>query len=702
MVAVTSIQTSVWRKPAMLLSGLALSVGWGIRGNYGHEYGAAFAGCLAAIVVALVSGRSDWRERVLYFAFFGAIGWGFGGSISYMQVIAYTQSGQGLTQWYGYVGLFYIGFLWAALGGAGTALAAVAERNQLVKLFKPILVLFVVWFIQDLVEDSIAEWLQSGIGFDATWSRHKNPLYWLDADYMAALWALLAMAIYDLYNRAEKNGLLLPVFAVAGALAGWGIQALLNVAGLDTKLATWLTYPLGDPTYINPETGLPAFESHNFLNNWPQWFGDYPQHIGLVIGLLVGVTAYFVCFGKFRDGASLIVYMAAGWFLFFLAIPVLGSIFFAEYGGLRMTPPRSDDWAGITGVFIGAILWFRRNTLLPVAVASVICGIIGGLGFSGIQWIKQLMMAPGNPRRLIGNGLSSDSTEFKTITTNWAEWQHQNWHSFLEQTYGFVNGLALIVALGYLATRIPIHDEPRESSEKTGRWTLGVATVFVWLAIPYVNLVKNLDDWSKNLNPEVWTGIKTGGSEDTPALWTAPYLGKLPGMDFLQLTPTGWFTLTWLLVLVLVIVLIRRHFKEPLALIPTTWLGRGQLLYLVLLWLMVIGNFDRSLVSWQPGRLLTEWGVTVSAIVSTLLVLVIPHERESVSIKAPLSFAPIYRQVCLRAVGTVVISSIFFVFTNRLIYHYPANEKASAMIHTRFGPEADWRAKPNLKNAKHK
>lgn len=343
--------------------------------------------------------------------------------------------------------------------------------------------------------------------------------------------------------------------------------------GLDKKLASGLSYPLGDPTYINPETGTVAFDPHNFLNNWPQWFGDYPQHIGWVIGLLLGITVYFSRYGKFRNGASLMVYMAAGWLLFFLAVPVLGSVLFADVGGLRMTPPRSDDWAGITGVFIGSVLWFRRNKLLPVAVASVISGTIGGLGFSGIQWIKQLLMMPGNPRILIGKGLSPDSAEFKTITDNWADWQHQNWHSFLEQSYGFVNGIAIVVALGFLVTRIPQHIDPQKSELPNGKWTLGVATVFVWLAVPYVNLVKNIDVWSKQLNPDVWTrraSQSSGNQEIVPALWDMPYLGRLPGIDFLHLTPTGWFNITWLLLLLVFIVLIRRHTQEhsPLFRLP--------------------------------------------------------------------------------------------------------------------------------------
>src|SRR6516162_1657889 len=107
-----------------VLVALSLSIGWGIRGNFGHEYGAMIPGALAAMAVALFSGRDDWQRRVAYFAMFGALGWSFGGSISYMQVVGYTHSGHSLSVFYGFACLFVIGFLWAALGGAGTAFPA--------------------------------------------------------------------------------------------------------------------------------------------------------------------------------------------------------------------------------------------------------------------------------------------------------------------------------------------------------------------------------------------------------------------------------------------------------------------------------------------------------------------------------------------------------------------------------------------------
>ena len=121
-----------------LLGALSLSIGWGIRGNFGHEIGAALPGALAAMAICLTAGRSDWLERIHFFAMFGAIGWSFGGSMSYMQVVSYTHSGHSLTILYGFANLFAIGFLWAAPGGLALSLPAVLENSQLHLFFLPI------------------------------------------------------------------------------------------------------------------------------------------------------------------------------------------------------------------------------------------------------------------------------------------------------------------------------------------------------------------------------------------------------------------------------------------------------------------------------------------------------------------------------------------------------------------------------------
>src|SRR5262245_34664 len=113
---------------AILLCALSLSVGWGVRGNWGHEFGAMIPGALTGLAACMLSGREDWRRRAAQFAFFGALGWSFGGSISYMQVIGFTQSGHLPSQVYGFACLWVIGFCWGSIGGAGTALPALLDR----------------------------------------------------------------------------------------------------------------------------------------------------------------------------------------------------------------------------------------------------------------------------------------------------------------------------------------------------------------------------------------------------------------------------------------------------------------------------------------------------------------------------------------------------------------------------------------------
>lgn len=213
-----------------LATALSLSVGWGIRGNFGHEYGAMIPGALAAMAAVLLSGREDWWRRIAYFAFFGALGWSFGGSISYMQVIGYTHSGDSLSVAYGFSSLFAIGFLWAAFGGAGTALPVCLSREQLTEFFIPLSAVFAAWGLQDLA-----------IGwFDKTDSdfRHTDPLYWYDTDWLGVLVAIVAVAATAIARRRVDSASSL----ILHMAVGWWIGFLLLVVLLGWRM----TPPRGD------------------------------------------------------------------------------------------------------------------------------------------------------------------------------------------------------------------------------------------------------------------------------------------------------------------------------------------------------------------------------------------------------------------------------------------------------------------------
>jgi hypothetical protein len=63
--------------------GVAVALGWGIRGQFGHERGAMIPGVLGALAVAVVSPDDRKRNRVAALGVAGGLGMAIGGSMSY-------------------------------------------------------------------------------------------------------------------------------------------------------------------------------------------------------------------------------------------------------------------------------------------------------------------------------------------------------------------------------------------------------------------------------------------------------------------------------------------------------------------------------------------------------------------------------------------------------------------------------------------
>jgi hypothetical protein len=515
------------RLPFFILTALSLSIGWGIRGNFGHEAGVMIAGALSAMAVALLSGREDWQRRVAYFAAFGAVGWCFGGSISYMQVIAYTHSGHSPSVLYGFACLFVIGFTWAAMGGAGTALPAFLTRERLTEFFPALIVLFVSLWVRDIVE------IYKGTVDPAF--RQTDPFYWYDTDWTAALVAVVVMPPYALVRR------------------------------------------------------------------------------------------------RLDEATKLILHMAIGWWVGFLILPV--------WMGVRMTPPRSDDWAGCLGMMVGMWVYLQRSGLTGVTFASVVTGFIGGLGFASATCLKLVEVT---------SGLQT------------------NWHSILEQTYGLINGLGVAVAFWLLIPRARTvsenshidPDSPVSQNLPIRRWTDWFAVAFVALLVTYLNMQKNPEQWiEQKAVPEYMYGIHT----------------------------IHWFNMGFAALSAVVIWLLVSHMRRPLALIPSAWLGKGQLLYLAFLWCMVIMNFERAVVSFAPQRLVTEGVIFLNAVVCTLLVL--SHaRRDTTATTASLDFRPLLRSAIAVGAACMLLSVLAEWGIVRMIYG--DRFAGEAGLHIRFGPKA--------------
>ena len=107
-----------------------------------------------------------------------------------------------------------------------------------------------------------------------------------------------------------------------------------------------------------------------------------------------------------------------------------------------------------------------------------------------------------------------------------------------------------------------------------------------------------MEVWSKNLAPANWQTVTTlpdGSVKTEAAQWDMPLLGRLPGINFLHTSPEGWFNISWLLLVIASLLIVKRHLQQPLYIIPKTSLGKGQLIFLILLWIMVVANFERAL-----------------------------------------------------------------------------------------------------------
>ncbi|MBN2312473.1 MAG: hypothetical protein JXM79_01000 [Sedimentisphaerales bacterium] len=190
----------------VLLSGLAMSVGWGFRGDYGHEAGAMVPGALLALSICLASGRRDWWERASIMAMCGGIGWAFGGQMSYGIVIGYTASDSFLNVAYGYAGLFLIGALWGGIGSGILAQSVTQSRSFLERFAGPLVALWLVWFAVDIsgLTDSLSE----------TWYLH-------DTDWFAASSALLAAGAYAFIAPRARPACVFIIILAAGWWAGY-------------------------------------------------------------------------------------------------------------------------------------------------------------------------------------------------------------------------------------------------------------------------------------------------------------------------------------------------------------------------------------------------------------------------------------------------------------------------------------------------
>ena len=148
----------------------------------------------------------------------------------------------------------------------------------------------------------------------------------------------------------------------------------------------------------------------------------------------------------------------------------------------------------------------------------------------------------------------------------------------------------------------------------------------------------------------------------------------------------GWFELFYIGLSIALVAIFTVNLRDPIPLISTSWLGKGQLLYLVFLWWIVIFNFERALVNFSPGRLITEGVITLNAIICTILVAIgtqtVPKQTGSV-----FAFSDWLWKVSVWGIVIMIVTTFAFWGIKHMLYGKPHAPGAS--LHIRFGKDSN-------------
>lgn len=218
---------------ACIASALAFGTAWAVRGKFGHEQGAAWAGAAGAMALILVSKRSDWYNRLFDIGLAAAFGWGLSGMISYGMVVGYARADDFLNVDFGLVMLYVIGILYGFLGGGVFALALSDTRDQRVP-----------WAVL------IAEMVAFGV---LAYGLIVNQLGWFMTPPRSELWAASFGACIPIAWYAVRTGkravLRVAVWSALGA--GWGfafgnfLQVMANAVGFPLNPWNIMEYSIG-------------------------------------------------------------------------------------------------------------------------------------------------------------------------------------------------------------------------------------------------------------------------------------------------------------------------------------------------------------------------------------------------------------------------------------------------------------------------
>lgn len=227
-------ETPWWQ--AVLFAALAGGMGWGIRGQYGHETGAMIAGLLVSLVlVFLLCPKRSLLNNARAVAW-ATVAMGIGGSMTYGQTVGLTHDSALIGNWaalsWGMLGLAIKGGIWIGFAGAflGMGLGGVRYRplEMLLLMVGLLIAYFLGVYLLNSPYDPANRQLPAMYFSDHWYWEPDSELRPRRECWGGLLFALLMLIVYTSGWRKDKLALRLAFWGILGGAIGFPLGQCLQ------------------------------------------------------------------------------------------------------------------------------------------------------------------------------------------------------------------------------------------------------------------------------------------------------------------------------------------------------------------------------------------------------------------------------------------------------------------------------------------
>lgn len=236
---------------------LAVGLGWGIRGDFGHSLGASYPGAALGLAFAFVTGQRSMFRWMPILGALGGLGIAIGGMMSYGILHGYAQSDTLQNYAYGFFTLFLQGGAWGMFGAAPIGLMLERERVAFTEWIGAAVTAALSGFVFYML-------VVQTLGFQVNPPRNNISVAFTGA--VIGLFAWLAL------NR-KRSGLKAAILGFVGFGLGMSLGRLLgNIANV-AQTNPWLPFTINHWNVMEVSVGLIG----GFVFAWGMLGREYPE-----------------------------------------------------------------------------------------------------------------------------------------------------------------------------------------------------------------------------------------------------------------------------------------------------------------------------------------------------------------------------------------------------------------------------------------